>query len=393
MSLPLRPPLITWVSGETSLITSYVVASSRVNSTGSGPVVQYFWALGSFQTSTKSTLPSTCRMTSRTKPAQRASSASVRGGWRTVPLGSSRAQRGMVMRRSRTCRPASRAAEMTRSIPSKRYGIPSTGCRARNDAVVEMTWAPASLASVTSAPTSSSLSWGCVGLPVAACTPRSISGASPVSKQSSATGALDVGSPGAVVGARGPGVSWPARVEVQTPTPTMSATRATAPTTWGAIRPASGAPQGERRLPVQPAEGLAQPRHRQDDLDGHRDQPAHAETDRATDDGADRGAGDLDQESRAGQLGGQAVAPLRAPQRHEVVLEAHPQPGGHQQRQDRPRLGRVVAAEDEQDGLAQHPGAHAQQGAQEQRGGQGLLHALAELLGRDIGTVCEQCDR
>ena len=46
MSLPLRPPLITWVSGETSLTTAYVVASSRVNSTGSGPVVQYFWLVG-----------------------------------------------------------------------------------------------------------------------------------------------------------------------------------------------------------------------------------------------------------------------------------------------------------------------------------------------------------
>ena len=52
MSLLARPPLTTWVVGETCVHRGVGdVDSSRANSTGSGPVGHHFYSLGSFQTS------------------------------------------------------------------------------------------------------------------------------------------------------------------------------------------------------------------------------------------------------------------------------------------------------------------------------------------------------
>ena len=58
--------------------------------------------------------------------------------------------------------------------------------------------------------------------------------------------------------------------------------------------------------------------------------------------------------------GRQGEPSLGAPQREQVVLEDHPEAGRHEQGEDLAGLLGVVAAEDEQHGLAERPGADAE---------------------------------
>ena len=94
-----------------------------------------------------------------------------------------------------------------------------------------------------------------------------------------------------------------------------------------------------------------------------------------------------------GQSRRERELPLRPPQGHQVVLDHHPEPRWHQQRQDRPGVTGVVAAEDEQHRLAEHPRAHAEQRAEGERRGNRPLHAASELLLTDVRTVREQRGR